>query len=154
MTTVCWVHKVELLAAFTDRGETVTDKHYFRIPYDVTTRHLKQKRLGCCSKVLSVCTITPGPIQPNSLTARRLCTTLPTVPIYFPVISIPLDIFKRPFGWQVISRNSESPSVVLAVHRPRRHVLLGQVWPGCVNQKQIRANESLNILVSLILHNV
>jgi hypothetical protein len=42
MTTVCWVHKVELLAAFTDRGETVTDERYFRITYDVTARHLKQ----------------------------------------------------------------------------------------------------------------
>jgi len=32
MTTVCWVHKVELLEAFTDRGEIVTAERYCRTP--------------------------------------------------------------------------------------------------------------------------
>ena len=30
MTTVCWVHKVEILAAFIDCGDTVTAERYFR----------------------------------------------------------------------------------------------------------------------------
>jgi hypothetical protein len=38
-----WVHKVELLAAFTDRGETVTAERYFRTPYEFTASHLSQK---------------------------------------------------------------------------------------------------------------
>jgi hypothetical protein len=32
MTTVFWVHKVELLVAFIDRGDTVTAERHFRTP--------------------------------------------------------------------------------------------------------------------------
>ena len=99
MATVFWDCKRVLLVDFLDHGDTVT-AGFTVVPLRGYSRLFVSNSLGCCVKVASFCTKTPGPILPTTLvtgyntTDGRLWTTLRTVPNLCPVIFVPVDTLR------------------------------------------------------------